>query len=322
MSAVQKSGEMAGTQTPIGTEDFLDIIRTYVSLEGNPETPSGYCPICHGDGQTFQVHPVSQKWRCARCRRSGDIYDFIGNLRHVSRDDAVRFVEILSHSRTSDFSHTAQRKKRKPPKLVKSPPASAKPPPPAKRDNGDRVPTAGKRKKSAAGVRKTKKASANISLVAENSSPSPKRTEVVEPEPEALAPIDESPLSTTPALDFSQNLLAKFEFKSDVMGLALIARDEDQEVLRSTIPELAERDIQILDTLVKDALRHSMRIVGEFDANQIDIVFVMNTTFKAAATKLLWIPVDKPPFHCNVLFMLKEDAHEPILLMQLRKFFQ
>jgi len=365
MSKVQHSVEIGKAQGAIGEKDFLDIIRTYVSLDENTETPCGYCPICHGDGRTFQVHPVSREWNCRGCGKSGDIYDFIGYLRRVSREEAVRFVTILSRRSSTEFSYSEKRNGSKAPEFVRRSNPTEKVVAAPMKDANDPIPAVDNNKKASAENHKTKTAAVRIELVSQNPPSPPKAkkagvvsekrsrgntstvadslpipdtvgtdnkglvtevkpqlTQVAEPVPKNAAPGDEPPQNTTPASDFPQGLLEIFDSKSDVMGLALIARDEGQDVICSTIPELMACDVQLLNTFAQDALRYSMRIVGEFDASQNDIVFSMNTTFKAAETKLMWIPVDRKPFHCNVLFMLKDNARESILSMQLRKFFQ
>jgi len=437
------------TEAPLTGEIFLDIVKTYVSLDGNPESPRGYCPLCHGDERSFVVRPGDGGWHCFNCGQGGNVFDFIEKLRHVSHHDARRFVEILTQSNASRvYTYKEELKPRGADGHKAETPAEANAAT-VKRSTQSAAGSSVKR-----GIRRTKNDTADISLVSsEPSVPQPPKSEQAEPKqtkskkskpkkpeskkpesketeskqakPKTSAPkkteskqakskqakseqpesktvkpslkINEKsiaalrarvaaakrhaqaeptvseasgaapaeppkPVETEPVKPYKKqaaeksavtaakvaaaksssqikqasakvqaqgsdqsfvgDLLKKFKGQTGLHGLAVVSAKEDGEMLGSSLTELLKKDVEIIDGFAREAVQASQKILGEYDGGCTDVQFSLDATYKAEETKLLWVPVNKEPFRCNVLLMLSENARESVVMMKLKGFFK
>ncbi len=77
-------------------QNFLNLLKTYVPLKKHGGIYSGYCPFCNNKKESyFSVYVHTKKWQCYACRRSGNIYDFIEQIEHLSPDSAIKFIKLF-----------------------------------------------------------------------------------------------------------------------------------------------------------------------------------------------------------------------------------
>jgi hypothetical protein len=319
-------------ETSLTGEVFLDIIKTYVTLDGNPDSPRGYCPLCHGDERSFVVRPGDGGWHCFNCGQGGDVYRFIEKLRRVSHSDAKRFVEILSQSSVSRvYTYKEEFRPRKKDDRGKEALSEVKAASP------ERAAESTAAKPAVKWTRRTKNDAADIGLVAtkppvsESGEPSRKQADdslVVADTKTATARPDPQPTANSSQTEpqaaernFVEDLLQKFDGQAGLHGLAVIAREEEGEMLGSSLSDLLKKDVEIMDGFAKEVVQASKKILGHYDGDRVDVLFSMDATYKAAQIKLIWVPVSREPFRCNVLLMLEEDARESVIMLKLRSFF-
>lgn len=267
----------------IDKTDFIDIIGTYVPLSRDNDALRGYCPLCHNDAHRYQGFLLFPDKLEWRCEGCGE------------EGDVYRFFEKLRHLShdeaigftdmliTNQIRHKA--KSVDAATLIRFP-------------------------KPLRPVSKPEISVSEASVVAVDTAKSEILEEVID-----VVPVVHTKES------FVSGLLKKFEGRDGYRGIAVIDRD-DNLFLGSTMEDLMQRDIEIMDEFMKSTLPGTQAALEEYEIGAGNTVVTMEVEFKSEDLKFVWIPMNQGLYPCNILLLLKKNVLDSLYVMQLKSYFR